>query len=336
MVSRSPRPVRWVLMVALVATGCTAHAAEPAGVRGPVGPQAGVLAAAAAPTAAAASASGAAVISGAPKPPSTIYGVAPDGALLPDTTLTPGVVDPKLTAVQLCKAGYVSAARRFSAGTKRQVFDDYAVPWATRAAYRVDDLVPLSLGGLPQHRNLWPVPAAGAHGIGEKDGVETRLRQLVCAGTLALATAQQALEADWFAAEQRYGTATPVPVVVTGSKCDPVGTKAVSKYATALVCAKTPSGPVVWVPVPPRSTAATTVKSSPKPGTTSAGAKATEPGTTTKSGTTTKPPGTSHPTSPVAPVRTVSPKTAAPRLTPKPLPTFKVPVAPPGLPPPAG
>jgi hypothetical protein len=297
----------WVALVALVAIGCTRQAGV-AGVRGPVGPQSGAPAVVAAPVAAAPSASEAVRIPGAPRPPSPIYGVAADGALLPSATLTSGVADPTLTAAQLCKPGYVSAARRFSAGTKRQVFADYGVPWATRAAYRVDELIPLSLGGLPQHRNLWPVPAAGAHGIAEKDSVETKLRHLVCAGTLPLATAQQALATDWFAAEQRYGTATPVPVVVTGAACGKLGAKAVSKYAAPLVCASSPAGKVVWVVARPKPAPAVSAKPA---------ARRADTGR------------------PAAPATTKS-NLPSTKVATRPTSTFKVPVAPPGLAAPAG
>ncbi|BEP13651.1 hypothetical protein acdb102_19620 [Acidothermaceae bacterium B102] len=225
---------RWVLLVVLAATACSAHSGA-AGALGVVGPHSdGPV-----PVPAPASPAQSAALSGVPgatPPPSTVYGVAPDGALLPDARFTPGVSDPKVTAAQICKLGYVSSARRFSFGTKYQIFTNYEIPWHQRANYRVDALIPLSLGGLPQHRNLWPVPATGPHGILEKDGLEAKLKAMVCSHRLSLHTAQQAIATNWYTALLKYGTGEPVPLVATASRCTKLGAKAVNKHGERLVC----------------------------------------------------------------------------------------------------
>ena len=58
-----------------------------------------------------------------------------------------------------------------------------------------DHLVPLELGGDPNDpRNLWIEPGASPN---PKDGVESRLHELVCEGRVPLALAQEAIATDW-------------------------------------------------------------------------------------------------------------------------------------------
>ena len=58
-----------------------------------------------------------------------------------------------------------------------------------------DHLIPLELGGDPNDaRNLWVEPGASPN---PKDGIEHKLHQRVCAGTVSLAAAQQAIATDW-------------------------------------------------------------------------------------------------------------------------------------------
>jgi hypothetical protein len=55
--------------------------------------------------------------------------------------------------------------------------------------------VPLELGGDPNDpRNLWVEPGESPN---PKDGVESKLHQLVCEGRAPLAAAQQAIANDW-------------------------------------------------------------------------------------------------------------------------------------------
>jgi hypothetical protein len=66
--------------------------------------------------------------------------------------------------------------------------------------YEEDHYIPLELGGDPRDpRNLWPEPRYEANGgtAGDKDSVETRLKKLVCNGSVRLVVAQQAIADDW-------------------------------------------------------------------------------------------------------------------------------------------
>jgi len=61
---------------------------------------------------------------------------------------------------------------------------------------RGNHLIPLSLGGSPTSpQNLWPQPRyeVGRYAASDKDTVEYKLYKAVCAGTVQLAPAQQAI-----------------------------------------------------------------------------------------------------------------------------------------------
>jgi hypothetical protein len=61
--------------------------------------------------------------------------------------------------------------------------------------YEYDHLVPLELGGAPNDpRNLWPEPGRTPN---PKDELERRLREMVCAGEMPLASAQREIAGNW-------------------------------------------------------------------------------------------------------------------------------------------
>ncbi|MGH6869842.1 MAG: hypothetical protein ACREDA_13430, partial [Methylocella sp.] len=63
------------------------------------------------------------------------------------------------------------------------------------AAYEVDHLIPLEIGGDPTDiRNLWPQPLESAR---HKDEIENRLHELVCGGSMSAAQAQSAIAHNW-------------------------------------------------------------------------------------------------------------------------------------------
>ena len=128
---------------------------------------------------------------------------------LPDPHCTPGAIDPSVSQADIgrtiCHSGYTETVlppeditepeKRASLrayGDRRPIYD-----------YEYDHLVPLELGGARNDpRNLWPEPGASPN---RKDGLEYRLRTLVCDHRLSLAAAQLAIAHDWVAALKRYG-----------------------------------------------------------------------------------------------------------------------------------
>ncbi|MFH5878047.1 DUF3761 domain-containing protein [Arthrobacter sp. NA-172] len=83
---------------------------------------------------------------------------------------------------------------------------------ANPADYEEDHLIPLELGGAPQSAlNLWPEPYSVPEGATVKDTLENKLHDLACSGSLQLATAQQAIASDWWAAYETYVGPAPAP-----------------------------------------------------------------------------------------------------------------------------
>lgn len=116
---------------------------------------------------------------------------------LPDKSLTPGATLP-VSLAALCTTGYTATVRHVPASVKRAVYAEYGIAVRRPGQYEVDHLVSLELGGSNEIANLWPQSYVtkpwNAH---VKDKLENRLHTLVCAGTIALASAQRAIAADW-------------------------------------------------------------------------------------------------------------------------------------------
>jgi hypothetical protein len=74
------------------------------------------------------------------------------------------------------------------------------------ADYEEDHFIPLSVGGNPTDpKNLWPQPRnTSPYNAAVKDTLEYTLYKDVCAGTVTLADAQQAIVTDWVQAYRTY------------------------------------------------------------------------------------------------------------------------------------
>jgi len=147
----------------------------------------------------------------------------PAAVVLPNPRLTPGIassdVTPANTAATICVSGYTSGRRHddgrtvrppesYTSALKRQQIAQYGYADTNLADYEEDHLIPLELGGDGYAAgNLWPEPYAGA-GAHVKDQLENRLRVLVCDGQLGLRVAQEAIAINWYAAYQRYVSAS--------------------------------------------------------------------------------------------------------------------------------
>ena len=133
---------------------------------------------------------------------------------LPDPSCTPGSISPAVTQANInstiCVSGYTATVRPPSNITSAEKIGSAAAYGYTGSfsTGEYDHLVPLELGGDPNDpANLWVEPndRAGATSVyNTKDTLENRLRVMVCAGQLALATAQQAIASNWAVANQTY------------------------------------------------------------------------------------------------------------------------------------
>jgi hypothetical protein len=105
------------------------------------------------------------------------------------------------TAAEICAPGYSESVRAVSTRTKRGVYAEYGIKKHAhaRGRYEVDHLISLELGGSNSLANLWPEAAVPRPGFHEKDVLENLLHDRVCAGTVTLAAAQQAIAGDWVA-----------------------------------------------------------------------------------------------------------------------------------------
>jgi hypothetical protein len=132
---------------------------------------------------------------------------------LPDPSCTPGAVSPQATQADIgssiCRSGYASSIRPPESVTDAEKIAS-AAAYGYTGSFRTaeyDHLV-LELGGDPNDpANLWvepnDLPGATSTANG-KDLLEDRLNQLVCSGRVSLVVAQQAIAADWVAADRQY------------------------------------------------------------------------------------------------------------------------------------
>lgn len=122
--------------------------------------------------------------------------------VLPDSKCTPGVIDPRVTQdniyATICVKGYtktVRPPRTYTDQLKREQIQEYGYSDTNTSDYEEDHLIPLEVGGNPSDpKNLWPQPGRSPN---MKDRVETRCHDMVCNGSLPLATAQQEIATNW-------------------------------------------------------------------------------------------------------------------------------------------
>lgn len=134
---------------------------------------------------------------------------------LQDRACQPGALNSAVTQdtihSTICVSGYSSSIRPSTSYTnalKVQQIGEYGYEDTDTADYEEDHLIPLSLGGNPKSpQNLWPEPRyeAGGSKATDKDTVEYKLYKAVCAGTVQLAPAQQAIATDWTTALSAVG-----------------------------------------------------------------------------------------------------------------------------------
>jgi hypothetical protein len=122
----------------------------------------------------------------------------------PDSVMTPGAIL-DVGDTDICTPGYASRVRHVTAQTKREVYAEYGIAVHAPGAYEVDHLISLEIGGSNSIENLWPQSyLTEPWNARVKDALENRLHRMVCAHTIALKTAQDAIARDWIAAYQKY------------------------------------------------------------------------------------------------------------------------------------
>lgn len=139
-----------------------------------------------------------------------------DSQFLPNPSLTPGAYNSAVTqdTIQstICVPGYSSSIRPPVAYTDALKVKQLADPAygdtadQNTADYEEDHFIPLSVGGNPTDpHNLWPQPRnTSPYNAGVKDTLEYALYKDVCAGSVTLADAQNAIVTDWVQAYRTY------------------------------------------------------------------------------------------------------------------------------------
>jgi hypothetical protein len=175
----------------------------------------------------------------------------------PDPNLTPGATNPAVTqdsvGSTICVPGWTATVRppsSYTTSLKRQQIAAYGYGDTNLADYEEDHLIPLELGGAPADpANLWPEPYAVALADGTpvgarvKDQLENALRSSVCAGRLALATAQHGIATDWVRAWLALSGSGPAPAItaVPSSAVPPTpGSGAAGELSVAITSLTSP------------------------------------------------------------------------------------------------
>jgi hypothetical protein len=81
---------------------------------------------------------------------------------------------------------------------EQKVFARYRVPWARRAEFKIDHLIPTELGGADTIDNLWPQSLrARPYGADRKELLVEVLLQKIRTGQMTLTQAQEEISRDW-------------------------------------------------------------------------------------------------------------------------------------------
>lgn len=119
----------------------------------------------------------------------------------PNHDFTPGLAEP-FSVEQVCAN---RPTPDVSASVREWVFDHYGIDRPKPEDYELDFLIPASLGGANDRRNVWPQPKGGIEWNAHiKNALEDRLQELVCNRSIPLEEAQAALTKDWVKAYQQY------------------------------------------------------------------------------------------------------------------------------------
>ena len=108
-------------------------------------------------------------------------------ALLPNPKLTPG----RIAQSEKDRPGVTVAM-------EQKVFARYRLPWSRRAAFKIDHLIPLELGGADTIDNLWPQSLrARPYGPDRKELLADVLLQRIARKQITLEQAQAQISQDW-------------------------------------------------------------------------------------------------------------------------------------------
>ena len=133
---------------------------------------------------------------------------------LPNTKVTPGLVNPAVTQANIgsniCVIGWTATVRPPVSYTNAlkysQLHSGYNLDGDTNMKnYEEDHIVPLEVGGHPSDpRNLFPEPRNIRMGSYLKDQLENQMHHLVCTGKITLKIAQAVFLTNWEKGYRKY------------------------------------------------------------------------------------------------------------------------------------
>ena len=122
--------------------------------------------------------------------------------ILPDPTITPGALNPKVRQSTIkktiCKSGWTKTIRPPTSYTNSLKIQQMVLygEGGSPSNYEEDHFIPLELGGAPRNpKNLWPEPHSQSK---LSDPLENKLKRQVCKGLMKLAKARAAIRAYKF------------------------------------------------------------------------------------------------------------------------------------------
>jgi hypothetical protein len=134
------------------------------------------------------------------------------GAWLPDPKCSPGSHFPFMNLQingeyiqspggaivgDICVSGYTKNVRDVSQKTKKIVYSMYGVLSHQTGEWEMDHIIPLTLGGDNDIKNLYPQPLFPKPGFRQKDVCESCLNDKVCGGQMTLMDAQVIMARNW-------------------------------------------------------------------------------------------------------------------------------------------
>jgi len=135
-----------------------------------------------------------------------------------------------------------------NAARRDEILRRYGLPPGTHPDYEIDHLIPLCLGGSDDPSNLWPQPRRSIEetwNAEAKDRLEHLMCDMVCAGQIDIARAQEAFATDWIDAYQKYYEGRSKPASPSNVQPNqPVANEFSTEAQAAGHC---PSDAVVWV-----------------------------------------------------------------------------------------
>lgn len=133
---------------------------------------------------------------------------------LPNTKLTPGAINPKVTQGNIrstiCVSGWTATVRPPVSYTNKLKFDQLNSGYNLAGDlhmkhYEEDHIVPLEVGGNPSSPlNLFPEPRNIKFSAYLKDQLENRIHYLVCSGQLTLKAGQAIFLTNWEKGYSKY------------------------------------------------------------------------------------------------------------------------------------